>query len=397
MDPSSVYDEESAEGKLIDEEYKIWKKNTGFLYDLIVSHVLAWPSLSVDFHPQRADTVILGTNTSGQDTNFLTVVNLELPTPEHESDSDFSSEIRSKIVPKVCIAHEDGDINRARHSPRSDFLIATKSTSGNVLLFDWSKFESNTDMSKKTATPTAVFEGHTKEGYALDWSPFKPNLVVSGAEDGNVLVFDVEKSATDGPIAMHRDCHQHRGVNEVQFHRVVEDLYASCGDDSCVRLWDLRSSSAVQVVDVRESSGELNALAWNCMEEHLFAVGGSEGVVRLFDIRRLVEPVHEMGKHNGAIFSLAWSPHYAPALTSASDDRRVFVWDIARIGDEQTPQDAEDGPPELLFIHGGHTSSVMDASWHPLMPWVVGSVSQDNILQLWEMASNIHSDIGCLE
>ena len=28
----------------------------------------------------------------------------------------------------------------------------------------------------------------------------------------------------------------------------------------------------------------------------------------------------------------------------------------SKIGEEQSPEDAEDGPPELLFIHGGHTA-----------------------------------------
>lgn len=33
-----------------------------------------------------------------------------------------------------------------------------------------------------------------------------------------------------------------------------------------------------------------------------------------------------------------------------------MMWDLSRIGEEQTPEDAEDGPPELLFVHGGHTA-----------------------------------------
>lgn len=28
------------------------------------------------------------------------------------------------------------------------------------------------------------------------------------------------------------------------------------------------------------------------------------------------------------------------------------VYDLSRIGDEQAPEDAEDGAPELLFVHG---------------------------------------------
>jgi histone-binding protein RBBP4 len=42
----------------------------------------------------------------------------------------------------------------------------------------------------------------------------------------------------------------------------------------------------------------------------------------------------------------------------------------------------EDGPPELLFIHGGHTSKVSDFAWNPNDDWVCASVAEDNILQV---------------
>ena len=59
----------------------------------------------------------------------------------------------------------------------------------------------------------------------------------------------------------------------------------------------------------------------------------------------------------------------------------------SKIGEEQTPEDAEDGPPELLFIHGGHTAKISDFSWNPNEPWVICSVSEDNIMQVWQMVS----------
>jgi hypothetical protein len=48
----------------------------------------------------------------------------------------------------------------------------------------------------------------------------------------------------------------------------------------------------------------------------------------------------------------------------------------------QSPEDAEDGPPELLFVHGGHTSKISDFSWNGNDDWVVASVAEDNILQV---------------
>ena len=59
---------------------------------------------------------------------------------------------------------------------------------------------------------------------------------------------------------------------------------------------------------------------------------------------------------------------------------------------EQTPEEAIDGPPELLFLHGGHTSSVPDFSWNPCEEWLIASVAADNSLQIWQMAEGIHCD-----
>jgi WD40 repeat protein len=58
------------------------------------------------------------------------------------------------------------------------------------------------------------------------------------------------------------------------------------------------------------------------------------------------------------VFQVSWAPFHDSILASCGADRRVNVWDISKIGEEQSPEDAEDGPPELLFIHGGHTSKV---------------------------------------
>ncbi|KAI9273769.1 histone-binding protein RBBP4 or subunit C of CAF1 complex-domain-containing protein, partial [Helicostylum pulchrum] len=58
--------------KLINEEYKLWKKNSPFLYDLLVTHALDWPSLTCQWFPDvetrpdknyKTQRLLLGTHT----------------------------------------------------------------------------------------------------------------------------------------------------------------------------------------------------------------------------------------------------------------------------------------------------------------------------------------------
>ena len=44
-------DEEIGQKKLINEEYKIWKKNSVFLYDIMYSRALEWPTLTTQWLP----------------------------------------------------------------------------------------------------------------------------------------------------------------------------------------------------------------------------------------------------------------------------------------------------------------------------------------------------------
>jgi len=75
--------------------------------------------------------------------------------------------------------------------------------------------------------------------------------------------------------------------------------------------------------------------------------------VVLHDLRSPMKKLHLFESHTDEVLHLAWSPHNPTIFASASSDRRVNVWDLSQIGVEQTPDDQEDGPPELMFVHGG--------------------------------------------
>lgn len=92
------------------EEFAIWKKNSPYLYDLLISHSLEWPSLTVDWvpaapFPHQANSslavhkLVLGTHTSEEAPNFLMVADAILPVKASETRLDISEE--NPFMPKV--------------------------------------------------------------------------------------------------------------------------------------------------------------------------------------------------------------------------------------------------------------------------------------------------------
>jgi WD40 repeat protein len=86
---------------------------------------------------------------------------------------------------------------------------------------------------------------------------------------------------------------------------------------------------------------------------------GSSQTVALWDLRNLKLKLHSFESHKDEIFQVQWSPHNETILASSGTDRRLHVWDLSKIGEEQSAEDAEDGPPELLVLDHAHSMFVI--------------------------------------
>jgi histone-binding protein RBBP4 len=412
--------EPSTEERMINEEYKIWKKNTPFLYDLVMTHALEWPSLSVQWLPGKVvpddvpyteQQLLLGTHTSDGEQNHLMIATCRLPKPDAEVDArkydDEHGELGGfggafgKVEIKVRINHE-GEVNRARHCPSNKFWVATKTVGGEVHLFDTSKHPSTPK--DDGVSPQLRLAGHTKEGYGLAWNPCagREGHLLSGSDDAVVCLWDVKAAQTsgaaaNGAVAPLRRLTAHEAVVEdVAWHRSHPDVFGSVGDDRTLRLWDLRSTRNDRAEKTVRGAhtAEINCLDFAPKNEFLLLTGGADKVVHLWDLRNLKSRLHTFEGHRDEVLQVGWCPFNETVFGSSSADRRANLWDLSRIGEEQTPEDAEDGPPELLFIHGGHTNKASDFSWNPNAgeEWVCASVAEDNVLQVWQMASNIFGE-----
>jgi len=410
MTEREVYDD-AAEERLINEEYKIWKKNTPFLYDLVMTHALEWPSLTAQWLPDftmpegkdyTIHRLILGTHTSDEQ-NHLVIASVQLPNDEAQFDSSHYDNDRAefggfgsvsgKIDIEIRINHE-GEVNRARYMPQNQCIIATKTPSSDVLIFDYTKHPSKPDPSGE-CNPELRLKGHSKEGYGLSWNPNVNGHLLSASDDHTICLWNINSntaSARNLDAMMIFSGHT-AVVEDVAWHLLHDSMFGSVGDDKKLMLWDTRSNNPNKPSQMIEAhAAEVNCLSFNPYSEYILATGSADKTVALWDLRNTKMKLHSFESHKDEIFQVQWSPHNETILASSGTDRRLNVWDLSKIGEEQSADDIEDGPPELLFIHGGHTAKISDFSWNPNDAWIICSVSEDNIMQVWQMAENIYND-----
>ena len=73
-----------------------------------------------------------------------------------------------RIQVELQINHQ-GEVNKARFMPQMHKIIATKTVSGEVHIFDY--FKHGTCPTTDEVRPDMVLRGHESEGYGLDWNP----------------------------------------------------------------------------------------------------------------------------------------------------------------------------------------------------------------------------------
>ncbi|MEN2497130.1 MAG: hypothetical protein MHMPM18_001556 [Marteilia pararefringens] len=457
---------EADESSNLDKQHLIWKKNTPCLYDLILSHSLSWPSLSVEFFKDMQEEegfnvyrLLVGTNTCRQEAEKLMICSLKLPTSTEKVDYNpetgeyggyigLSSSL-GRLDTQISIIH-DQEVNRARIMPQNQNIIATTSPSSKVYIFDIAKHPS-TPASQTEIKEQICLSGHTKEGFSLSWNVHNEGNLLSGANDSLICFWDISAVNSNGKkdsssdkfsmnpksiFTFHTDV-----IEDVQWHFHNPHVFGSASDDKSIAIWDIRTGALPQIIKFDAHEGFVNCLAFHHSSDNFFLSGSSDTNIKLWDLRNLSDSLHSFdgtlknsqqsspdnsqsqepnpksekkdqeqsidlryrkmknslhsfSQHKSEVYSLQWCPHNDALFMSGSLDRTVKIWDISLIGAEQTSQDAADGPPELLFVHGGHTERVSDISWHVADPYLAASVADDNILQVWKFTSDIlNSDV----
>jgi histone-binding protein RBBP4 len=191
----------------------VWKKNTPYLYDLVVSHALEWPSLTVQWLPDKiipslakdetapahsTQRLLLGTHTSEGEMNYLLFAEVTLPIAG-------STIVDAHTFSRDGVARQ-GDTAAAAAAAATAATTASKGKSGG------GGGGGGGGGDAPAVVPTGAYGGftsrvrivqripHTGEVNRARASPHNPDVVATRGPTPDVCVFDRTRHASAPPV-----------------------------------------------------------------------------------------------------------------------------------------------------------------------------------------------------
>lgn len=398
------------------------------VYEMLHNITLPWPCMTLEVIPdklgfERRDypqSVLIATATQAfkkKDNELLvlkisqltkTLVKNDEDEDEDEDDDDEDDDEVDPIIESEHIPLRE-TTNRMKISPLSadshEVLTATMSESGDVYIYNLASHTKAFNTPGYTIPKVAQRPLHTikyhgnVEGYSLDWSPLvKSSSLLTGDCSGRIYLTQRTSSKwlTDKqPFTVENN----KSIEDIQWSRGENTVFASCGVDGHIRIWDIRSKKHMPALNVRVSNTDVNVMSWNENFSYLLASGDDDGSWGVWDLRNfssqtneaLASPVAKYNFHKGPITSISFNPVDDSVVAVASEDNTVTLWDLSvEADDEEITQQAvgtpelRQIPPQLLFVHW--QKEVKDVKWHRQIPGCLVSTGTDG-LNIWKTIS----------
>lgn len=221
---------------------------------------------------------------------------------------------------------QQGDSNgemgktRALHFSSPHLLWTTKTTDRRLCCWDIRKTHKNLKSS-----PFQTLDGHVGEIQAIAMphpltSAATNTLLLSAALDRTVRLWDTRSRRCERLVTS-----EAQAAFSLHFHPIDDNLVVSGHQDGSVVLWDLRSTAREALQRVVPHQDECRSVRWSPGGQWLLSAAFDGTLCVLRASRSIMQPVASYHKHYGKVLQAQWHP-IEPAFVSSGADKRVKLW-----------------------------------------------------------------------
>eukprot|EP00211_Chloroparvula_japonica_P000131 CAMPEP_0119125334 /NCGR_PEP_ID=MMETSP1310-20130426/4646_1 /TAXON_ID=464262 /ORGANISM="Genus nov. species nov., Strain RCC2339" /LENGTH=1095 /DNA_ID=CAMNT_0007115393 /DNA_START=21 /DNA_END=3304 /DNA_ORIENTATION=+ len=219
---------------------------------------------------------------------------------------------------------------------------------------------------------------HTGAVKGLEFNTFSPNLLASGAADGDLCIWDLANPSQPSlyPALKGTPAAPGQGVDvtHLSWNRKVQHILASTSSGGTTVVWDLKRQRQVISFTDPNMKRRCSALQWNPEVATQLVVASDDDrspTLQVWDLRNSISPLREFSGHTKGVLSLAWCQADSSLMLSSGKDNRTICWDT------------DSGEPLCELPSSGNWN--FDVQWSPTTPGLFSAASFDGRVGLYNL------------
>ncbi|KAK6240177.1 hypothetical protein QUC31_005646 [Theobroma cacao] len=218
----------------------------------------------------------------------------------------------------------------------------------------------------------------------LEFNAIAPNLLASGADDGEICIWDLGAPAQPShfpPLRGSGSASQGE-ISFLSWNSKVQHILASTSYNGTTVVWDLKKQKPV--ISFADSvRRRCSVLQWHPdVATQLVVASDEDGspALRLWDMRNIMSPVKEFVGHTKGVIAMAWCPSDSSYLLTCAKDNRTICWDTIT--------------GEIVCELPAGSNWNFDVHWYPKIPGVISASSFDGKIGIYNIEGCSRYGVG---
>ncbi|CAI9102929.1 OLC1v1001324C2 [Oldenlandia corymbosa var. corymbosa] len=334
-------------------------------------------SACVAFAPD-APYLAAGTMAGAVDLQFSSSANIDI------FELDFASDDRQLILAGTVPSSERFNrLSWGKPLPNSEEfslgLVAGGLVDGNIGLWNPKPLISAHQSKKSPELVEGAFiqnlSRHRGPVRGLEFNAYSPNLLASGADEGEICIWDVANPTepTHFPPLKGSGSSTQGEISFLSWNAKAQHILASTSYNGTTVVWDLKKQKPV--MSFPDPVGRrCSVLQWNPELATQLVVASDEDSspsLRLWDLRNVMAPVKEFVGHTKGVIAMSWCPIDSSYVLTCAKDNRTICWDVTS--------------GEIVAELPAGTNWNFDVHWYPRIPGVISASSYDGKIGIYNI------------